>query len=149
MGTDKKKSNLCSDTADFISPSRLHAIMQTCHSTEMKNLDLTNKKSGSGGKKIGIMVQLATKRNNSSKVTTICTSFLLISRKECFELSQQFVLFSPCLFCLCVLFLFSCLFAQTSQELAELFDFSLRIFLAKFLSQLLLFCRRKRRDEPR
>ena len=24
--------------------------MQTCHSIEMKNLDLTNKKSGSGGK---------------------------------------------------------------------------------------------------
>ena len=89
-GRIKKKSNLCSDTADFISPSRLHAIMQTCHWTEMKNLDLTNKKSGSGGKKIGIMVQLATKRNNSSKVTTICSSFL-ISRKECFELSQQFV----------------------------------------------------------
>ena len=25
-------------------------ILQTCHSIEMKNLDLTNKKSGSGGK---------------------------------------------------------------------------------------------------
>ena len=26
-------------------------VTQTCHSIEMKNLDLTNKKSGSGGKK--------------------------------------------------------------------------------------------------
>ena len=28
----------------------LHEILQTCHSIEMKNLDLTNKKLGSGGK---------------------------------------------------------------------------------------------------
>ena len=40
---------------DSCAPKLPFHFIQTCHSTEMKNLDLTNKKSGSGGK-IGIMV---------------------------------------------------------------------------------------------
>ena len=71
--------------------------MQTCHSIKMKNLDLTNKKSGSRGKnrdhgRIGY-----TKRNNSPKERTICSFFLPWNVLNC----QTSVFFS-CLFCLCV-----------------------------------------------
>ena len=73
----------------------------------MKNLDLTNKKSGSGEKNrdhgpIGYT------RNNSPKETTICSFFLLICHKECFELSDQFVcvLFMSFFVCVCVVFVF-------------------------------------------
>ena len=35
---------------DHSTCERCRSNMQTCHSIDMKNLDLTNKKSGSGGK---------------------------------------------------------------------------------------------------
>ena len=72
---------------------------QTCHSIEMKNLDMFNKKSGSRGKnrdhgRIGY-----TKRNNSPKERTnsICSFFLPRNVLNC-----QTSVFSSSLFCLYV-----------------------------------------------
>ena len=81
-------------------------ISQTCHSIELKNLDLTNKKSGSGEKNRD-HGPIGKKRNNSPKETTICSFFLLLSHKECFDLSDQFVcaLFMSFL-SVCVVFVF-------------------------------------------
>ena len=46
MGTDDAgQSSVLASVHPVLDPS-----MQTCHSIELKNLDLTNKKSGSGGK---------------------------------------------------------------------------------------------------
>ena len=86
--------------------SFLHALnlktylgIQTCHSIEMKNLVLTNKKSGSRRKnrdhgRIGY-----TNRNSSPKARTnsICSSFLQRNVLNC----QTSVLF-PFLLCVCV-----------------------------------------------
>ena len=55
-----------------------------------------------------IMVELATKRNNSPKETTICSFFLPISHKECFESSDLFIpillvsFLSLCVIVMCV-----------------------------------------------
>ena len=65
---------------------------QTCHSIERQNQDLTNKKPGSGGKKSGSWSYRLQKEITHPK-------------KECFELSDQFigVLFMSFLsVCVCV-----------------------------------------------
>ena len=74
-------------------------LSQTCHSIEMKNLDLINKKSGFRGKnrdhgRIGY-----TNRNNSPKERTdsICSFFLPRN-----VLNFRTSVFFSCLFCLCV-----------------------------------------------
>ena len=78
-----------------------HTILQTCHSVEMKNLDLTNKKLGSRGKnrdhgRIGY-----TNKNNLPKEKTICSFFLPRN-----VLNGQTSVFFSCLFCMCVCVVF-------------------------------------------
>ena len=95
-------------TLTFTATRNSPPYTQTWHSIEMKNLDLTNKKSGSRGKnqdhgRIGL-----TNRNNSPKERTICSFFLPRNVLNC----QTSVFFH--VFFVCVSVLFSCLFPQTS-----------------------------------
>ena len=139
---------------DLYADPPLQAAIQTWHSIKLKNLDLTKKKKsgsggGGGGGESGSWSNRLQKEITHPKRRLFVVSFFYSATRNVLNCQTSSYVFFSCLFCLCVLFLFSCLFPQNSQWLAELLDLSPRIFLAKFLSHLLLFCRRKRRDEPR
>ena len=90
-------------------------LNQTCHSIEMENLDLTNKKIGIWGKKSGSWSNRLQKEITHPKRRLFVVSFFGSATRNVLICQISLYEFFSCLFCLCVLFLFSCLFPQTSQ----------------------------------
>ena len=79
--------------------------IQTCHSIEMKNQDLTNKKSGSGGTKSGLWSNRLQKEITHQKKGLFVISFFQSTTRNVLNCQTSSYMFLSVCVCVCVVFL--------------------------------------------